>query len=339
MNEDWDDMAAAEPLAGEELERVLARFARVRLDPSPAQARRARGILMERAWRQRIDPTGSVAATAAQTPPRRLLFASWGVRRVAASLSAAVLAGLLVGSSAFAASRAGGPLYETRLALESLTLPSDPSERVDASLVQAQARLAEVVEAAGRHDSAATMAALNAYDASITTLLAVEGAPAERALEAIQLHRLILLEVAAKVPEGAANGLDRAIENSDRVITALGTPGPDTGAGAGNPNGGGNGNGSGNGDGNGATGGNGDGNGGGNGNGGTGGNGNGSGNGGPAPTPTAKPDRTPAPTPTATPDPTPHPTVPPKPTPTPKPDKTPRPHGTPDPAPQPTPRP
>ena len=43
MNE--DEMAAAAPLAGEELERALGRYARVRLDPSQAQRRRARSAL------------------------------------------------------------------------------------------------------------------------------------------------------------------------------------------------------------------------------------------------------------------------------------------------------
>ena len=69
MNE--DEMAAAEPLAGEELERALGRYARVRLDPSQAQRRRARSAVMEEAWRRRIDPTGSAAAAAAYPPVRR----------------------------------------------------------------------------------------------------------------------------------------------------------------------------------------------------------------------------------------------------------------------------
>ena len=175
MNE--DEMAVAEPLAGEELERTLGRYARVRLDPSQAQRRRARSAVMEEAWRRRIDPTGSVAAAAAYRPVRRALFAGWTTRRIAASLSAAVLVGLMVGSSVFAASRAGGPLYESRIALEALTLPSDASARVDAELAQAQARLAEAVEATGRHDDRAAIAALDAYDAAIDRLTTAGGRP------------------------------------------------------------------------------------------------------------------------------------------------------------------
>ena len=228
MNE--DEMATAEPLAGEELERMLGRYARVRLDPSQAQRRRARSAVMEEAWRRRIDPTGSVAAAAGYRPVRRALFAGWTTRRIAASLSAAVLVGLMVGSSVFAASRAGGPLYESRLALESLTLPSEPSARVDAELAQAQARLAEAVEATGRHDGRAAIAALDAYDAAIDRLTTAGGPSAARAREAVQFHRSVLLEVAASAPAGAAGGLERALENSDRVIESLGN-----GAGNGNP--------------------------------------------------------------------------------------------------------
>ena len=231
MNE--DEMATAEPLAGEELERTLGRYARVRLDPSQAQRRRARSAVMEEAWRRRIDPTGSVAAAAAYPPVRRALFAGWTTRRIAASLSAAILVGLMVGSSVFAASRAGGPLYESRLALESLTLPSEPSARVDAELALAQARLAEAVEATGRHDDRAAIAALDAYDAAIDRLTTAGGPSAARAREAVQFHRSVLLEVAANAPAGAAAGLERALQNSSRVIESLGSEGAGNGTRAG----------------------------------------------------------------------------------------------------------
>ena len=45
MNEDW--MTELEVRAGEELERKIERYARLRLDPSAAQAKRARSVLME----------------------------------------------------------------------------------------------------------------------------------------------------------------------------------------------------------------------------------------------------------------------------------------------------
>jgi hypothetical protein len=235
VNEDWDDMAVAEPLAGEELERMLARFARVRLDPGPARVRRARAAVMEEAWRRRI-------AANAPAPARRGLFAGWSARRLGVSFSAAVLAGLMLGTSVFGASRAGGPLYETRLAVEALGLPSDPAARVDAQLEAAQARLAEAVEAAGHRDEAATLAALAAYDRVIAELMSAEGDAADRALEAVQFHHTVLLEVAARVPDAATSGIDRALANSERVIERLTSNGASA-PGRGNGNGNGNGNG------------------------------------------------------------------------------------------------
>jgi len=135
-----EDMEALEPLAGEELERMLARYARVRLEPSLGQARRARAAIMEEAWRRHLDPQSllrspSNSATLARPAvARRRPFRGWGPRRVGGAFAAAALAGLMIGSSVFAASRAGGPLYQSRLALESLTLPGDPAARVAAQL-------------------------------------------------------------------------------------------------------------------------------------------------------------------------------------------------------------
>jgi hypothetical protein len=271
MTEDMDRMAVAEPLAGDELERMLARYARVRLDPDPSQVRRARTAVMADAWRHRLatDPGHPVA--------RRGLFSGWSSRRLGLSLAAAVFAGLILGSTAFATSRAGGPLYETRLALEALGLPLGAAARVDSRIEAAQARLAEAVEAAGRHDSAATTAALDAYDRVIDDLLSADGTAAERALEAVQFHHAILLEIAGSVPEAAAGGIERALLNSERVIDRLNASVNATGAPE--PNGNGN----------------------------AGGNGIGSPEGRPAPTDKGQPAATKAPDATSKPHPTPNP--------------------------------
>jgi hypothetical protein len=152
---------------------------------------------------------------------------------VAASLTAAVLAGLLVGSTAFAASRAGGPLYEARLAFETLTLPTDPEARLEAELAQAQSRLAELVEASGRGDEGAITASLAAYERSLDDLGALNGGPADRAMEAVQFHRTVLLRLAGTVPEQALGGLENALEHSSGVIDKLGAAGGPGAGGAG----------------------------------------------------------------------------------------------------------
>ena len=241
------------PRAGDQLERTLERYARVRLDPNPAQARRARAAVMEEARLRLANPAGpagpAVDAVAAASA-RRGLFAGWSTRRLAASLIAAVLAGLLVGSSAFAASRPGGTLYDVRVTLEVLTLPADPGARLDAEIAQAQSRLADVVDASARVDQGALDAALGAYEASVGRLEDFTGAPAARALEAIRIHRSILVSVRAAAPAAAAAGIDRALVASDTAIGRLLSATGASGEPPGNPgaNGGAAGDGGGNGD-------------------------------------------------------------------------------------------
>ena len=237
-------MQALEPRAGDELERLIERYGRVRLDPSPAQSRRARAAVMEEAWRRRLAPElAEAAARNAAAPGRRGLFASWGGRRLGGALAAAVLAGLMVGSSAFAASRAGGPLYDTRLSLEALTLPSDPSTRLDAELARAQTRIAEIAEAASRGDDGAVNAAVRAYASTLFDLDAETGTSAGRARDAVLLHQAVLRDLLLRVPTQAQAGIERAISNStvaiDHLDLASHPPGTPAGAGGGNPNAGG----------------------------------------------------------------------------------------------------
>ena len=233
-------MQAVEPQPGETLERMLARYARVRLDTSPAETRRARAAVMEEAWRRRFELAAAAAADPSLSPapvatrPRRLPFAAWGLRRLSGALSAAVLAGLLIGTTAFATSRAGGPFYETRLALEELTLPSDAASRVEAEIAMAQTRLAEIVEASSRGDQRALSAALAAYEHTIGILGATTGGPAPRAMEAVASHQAVLERVAGLVPEQARSGLEHALAAGDAAIDKLsaaggGSPGAGSG--------------------------------------------------------------------------------------------------------------
>jgi hypothetical protein len=224
MNE--DEMQALEPSAGDELERMLARYARVRLDPSPTQTRRTRAAVVEEAWRRHIAQVdGKVASSRSGSTSRagrveRVPFATWRPRRVTLALVAAVLAGLLIGSSAFAASRAGGPLYEARLTVETLMLPSDPAARLNAQLAQAQARLADIVDATGRSDEGALTAAITAYEQSIDAL-GSDTTPSPQALQAVALHRAVLEELIASASGPSVHGLENALTRSSSVIERL----------------------------------------------------------------------------------------------------------------------
>ena len=289
---DRETMQAIEPRAGSELERTLARYARLRLEPGPAQARRARAAVMEAAWRARIE--------AGPARRRRAMFAGWSLRRFGTATATAVLAGLIVGSAAFATSRAGGPLYGARIAVEDMTLPTDPAARLEAQIAHAQARLAEASQAEARHDDGALAAAIAAYGDSVTELETTTGPGAGRALEAVQFHLVVLQDLLTHAPDAAVAGLTRAVAASNTAIAHLaatetrgkngggsgsGTSGSGGGGagsagGAGNANGG---PGAGNGNGNSGAG-NGNGRGNANGNGGA---GNANGNGGPAATASA----------------------------------------------------
>ena len=254
-------MTELEPRPGEELERQLGRYARLRLDPSPGQTKRARSAIMEAAWRQKLqgpavaapsDTEPSVVGASMTVPsapgratsPDRGLFGGWGGRRLGVSLAAAVLVGVTLGSSVFAASRAGGPLYEPRLAVEELTLPSDAQARVEAELAQAQGRLAEIVDSAAKDDQGAVLASVAAYVGTLDDLQELPGGLAGRALVAIQQHQAVLERVLGQVPEQARSGIENALVMSGKVIdrlSAVATPapvsGPDSGTGAGGANG------------------------------------------------------------------------------------------------------
>ena len=228
-------MTELEPRAGVALERQLDRFLRVRLDPSPAQVKRARSVVMEAAWRQRLgapatpsadEPSVPAAMTVLPSPYRagdssRGLFGGWSSRRLGASFAAALLAGLMLGTSVFASSRAGGPLYDARLALEELTLPSDTDARLEAELALAQGRIAEIVEASTRNDPGAIAAAVRGYLDALDELDESVGGPADRALIAIQAHREVLMQVLGQVPEQAQDGIENALAQSSKVLERL----------------------------------------------------------------------------------------------------------------------
>ena len=228
-------MTELEVRAGEALERQMDRYARLRLEPSSAQAKRARAAVMEAAWRQRLTPVlveraeAPVAATVAAgttpstavNPRRHGLFAGWSARRIGVSLAAASLAGLMVGTTAFAGTRAGAPLYDVRLAVEELTLPAGGRARLEAELALAQGRLAEIVDAAARNDPGAVSAAVRGYQATLDELDTATGGPADRALVAVQYHHQVLLDVLASAPVAARSGLERAIASSATSIGIL----------------------------------------------------------------------------------------------------------------------
>ena len=215
-----------------EIEQRLDAYARVRLSPTERASARMRARIMREA--RLTIAAGSTAALigtidAARARRRRGLW-----RRGAGLLLAAGLSLALAGG-AMAAAQAGGPLYPTRVWLETITLPADGAARADADLERLELRIDEVVAAARKGDRAAVAAALVAYqEIADEALLAATGdsAATDRLRIALDRHLAVLEAVAAKVPpqagEAIRRNIDRAIERNgatlDRIEANKGGP-------------------------------------------------------------------------------------------------------------------
>jgi hypothetical protein len=299
------------------LRRRLEAYAEDRLSPDLTATSRMRARVLAHAHRQ-ADLVRADAALTVVPPSASMTEVTRrrgnGVQRAAIALVAAAgLVGAMVGGAA-ASSGPGEAFYETRLWVESLTLPTDPSERALAQLDRLAERLREAEAAARNGNQGAAAAALAAYEAIVeqasAAVLAAGDPVAAAAFETgIGRNVEVLQALIDKVPSQAAQAIGRAVERAiERSGTAIDTvddvdkPNPPAG-----------------------------------------GNGGGSGPNGGNPPATAKPTRTPNPRPEATPKPTKTPNERPEATPkpnaqpqgTPKPTRTPRPTNEPPPRGQP----
>jgi hypothetical protein len=257
-----DDMQAVDP-GGIELERRLDAFARARLGPDPQATARIRARVMREA---RLH--GEAARIAVHIAPAIATQRRSPARRLIMPFVAAT-AWLAIGVGSIAAAQAGGPLYPTRLWIETATLPAVGGPRIEADLQRLDTRVGEVLSAATRGDMGAVAAALDAYAGvaqDATASSAADAALQARVEEALSHHQAVLAAVAtnlaAKGNDTAANAIERnlqrAIDQNAAVILTLKNakangPGNANGNGAGgngNANGngaGGNGNANGNG--------------------------------------------------------------------------------------------
>jgi hypothetical protein len=236
--------------AGEiELERRFDAFARARLSPDSAARARVRArVLREAALHHEAARIALHMAPAIEARHRS------SVRRLGVPLLAAsVWLGIAAGS--IAAAQAGGPLYPTRMWLETATLPASGDARATADLQHLDARLGEAIAAATRGDRDAAAAALEAYaeTAEDARANALDPGVAAQVESALEHHVAVLTAVAdglaAKGNDTAANAIgeniQRAIAHSATVLDTLANHqgGPDegngNGSGGGNANGGG----------------------------------------------------------------------------------------------------
>jgi hypothetical protein len=138
-------------------------------------------------------------------------------RPLVALMTAAVVLG--GGAGTVLAARAGGALYEPRVWIETLTLPSEPSERAVGELSRLATRLSEADEATRTGDTAAAAAALAAYerimDSASEAAIAAQDEVAVAILQAgVGRNVEALQALALQLPAGAAEAITRAVERA-----------------------------------------------------------------------------------------------------------------------------
>lgn len=215
-----------------EIEQRLDAYARVRLSPTERASARMRARVMREA---RLATAAREAASQAGSLDILRARRRSGLFRRGAGLLLAAGLSLAVAGGAMAAAQAGGPLYPTRMWLETIALPADGPARADADLERLESRIEEVVAAARKGDRAAVAAALLAYqEIADEALLAATGdaAATDRLRIALDRHLAVLEAVAAMVPpqasEAIGRNIDRAIERNgatlDRIESNKGGP-------------------------------------------------------------------------------------------------------------------
>jgi len=201
---------------GGALEILLQAYARAELQPDTAALGRMRANVL--------------AAIGTQFPRPSLVervrgaFAAFGGRRAVLAFVTASLVLFALAGGAFAASRAGGPLYGTRLNVETLTLPSEANARTDAQIARLQARLDEASDGAIHGNGAAVTAALDAYWQILDEALAAAGDDVDRDLRLeleLERHRVVLTALVGELPEGAAEAIQRVLDRQAGTIEAI----------------------------------------------------------------------------------------------------------------------
>ncbi|MFL5756868.1 MAG: hypothetical protein ACJ77N_11280 [Chloroflexota bacterium] len=206
---------------GSDLAVLLERYAYLRLQPDPAAMARIRVALVADA---------AAGRGSSGTGPRAARWSGVGahgraasMRRIALAFAAALALVVAVAGSALAGSRPGGPLYELRLWVETLTLPATAEARLVAELGRAELRLAEAVEASAAGDRGAVVASLGAYTRIVDNELGLPvGAPGRaNAAEQIARHEAVLVALLDDVPTEALPAIEAAISHSDHAIDLL----------------------------------------------------------------------------------------------------------------------
>jgi len=202
----------------DELAKRLEAYASAHLSPSRAASARIRVAVIEEARMRALE-------SSIGSPPHRHRS---GPRRLTALLLAA---GLTLGTAVAAAavSNPGGPLYEARIWLESAILPADADARALERVRHIEERLLDAERAAASGDPTALAAAIRAYREAVAEAMAEVGTDADRLArleEALGHHVAVLAALSSRVPDAADDGIDRAIEASQKAVDKIGQTKP-----------------------------------------------------------------------------------------------------------------
>jgi hypothetical protein len=247
--DDMTDLMAGDVM----LWRRLDAFAEARLSPDLTTSSRLRARVLAVAHRRadlaRADagltvlsrPEGTTGTPPLAARAAELLSAAGHRRRrrlqraVGVVLAATLAAVLAVGG--VLAARPAGFLYDARVWAETLTLPSDPSERAVADLDRLEQRLREAAEASQSGDAAGVTAALEAYQsimdqASAAAIMAGDEVATAVIETGVGRNLEVLRGLVERVPDRASTAisraLDAAIARSAAAVDRIGAsrPGP-----------------------------------------------------------------------------------------------------------------
>jgi hypothetical protein len=211
-----DDPTGFTEQVDDELAARLDTYADAVLAPDPAGLTRVRASVVAEARRAAEgDSRSSVGSFLGGLLP--------GIRRPAFVLVGAAALLAVVAGGAMAASGAGGPLYETRLWLETVVLPSEPGARTDAEIARLQDRLEEAAAAASEGNGAAISAALQAYRDTVDATVTAAGGDLgrEEHLQLVLERHRVVLQTLVTMLDSRAQATDsgsRASEAIQRVL-------------------------------------------------------------------------------------------------------------------------
>lgn len=221
-----DDSKQLYELVDDDLLARLETYADALLTPDPAGLARVR-----------LSVVAEARVRAGRRGASGLARLSGGLfRRPALGLAGAMLAFLVLAGAALAGSGPGGPLYDARLWIETVTLPTDPAARTEAEFARLESRLGEATAAASSGDVSAVAAALDAYRSTVDATITVAGGDptGEQRLERVlQQHRIVLESLVVKL-RGRGNAsaaiqraLDKSAQTIERIVmeTPAGGPG------------------------------------------------------------------------------------------------------------------